>query len=60
MIAGMLWSHLPCGTCQSNSCCNGTVENRWQFSHQEEQVNIDGSSSAVWFAPADCCYITCS
>lgn len=48
----MLRSDLPCGICQNNSCCNGTAENRWQFSHQEEQVNIDSWRSAVWFAPA--------
>lgn len=47
MIAGMLWSYLPCGTYQNNSCYNSTVENRWQFSNQEEQVNIDCSSSLL-------------
>ena len=38
MIAGMLWSYLPCGTYQNNSCYNSTLENRWQFSNQGEQV----------------------
>lgn len=53
----MLWSHLPCGTYQNNSCYNSTLENRWQFSNQEEQVNIDRSSSAVWLTLAKCCYM---
>lgn len=52
MVAGMLGSDLPCGNCQNNSWGNGTAENRWQFSHQEEQVNVDSRRSAVWFAPA--------
>lgn len=44
MIAGMLWSDVPCG---KNSCYNSTLENRWQFSNQKEQVNIDCSSCSV-------------
>ncbi len=56
MIAGMLWSYLPCGTYQNNSCYNSTLENRWQFSNQGEQVNIDCSSSAVWLTPAAASY----
>ena len=57
MIAGMLWSYLPRGTYQNNSCYNGTLESRWQFSNQDEQVSIDCSISAVWVTPAECYYV---
>lgn len=50
MIAEMLWSYLPCGSHQNN---NSSLENRWQFSNQED-VNIDFRSSAVWLSLPDC------
>lgn len=53
----MLWNYLPCGTYQHNSCYNSTLENRWQFCNQEEQVNIDCSNSDTWLTSAERCYM---
>lgn len=54
MIAGNVMELFfpPVALNSNNSCYFSTVENRWQFANQDEQVNIDCSRSAFWLTPA--------